>query len=181
MAAFLARRGTDEAVMQEHDIPPIDMVVVNLYPFEQTVASADCDLPMAIENIDIGGPTLMRAAAKNHAAVTVLVDSDDYASVLEEMAPGEGAVSEATRFRLAVKTFEHTARYDGAIANYLGALTTVGEHAGFPANHQPAIQESAEHALWRKSPPGCGILYRARRQRSLRGHREAAAGQGAVL
>ncbi len=129
---ILGRRGVDEAVMQQHDIPPIDMVVVNLYPFEQTVAKPDCDLPMAIENIDIGGPTLIRAAAKNHAAVTVLVDSDDYAGVLEEMAANGGAVSEATRFRLAVKTYEHTARYDGAIANYLGKLTEGDEPQAFP-------------------------------------------------
>ncbi|MCO6412820.1 MAG: bifunctional phosphoribosylaminoimidazolecarboxamide formyltransferase/IMP cyclohydrolase [Thiogranum sp.] len=120
---ILGRRGTDEAVMQEHAIAPIDLVVVNLYPFEETVARPDCDLPMAIENIDIGGPTLIRAAAKNHAAVTVVVDSADYAQVLQEMAANQGAVSDATRFRLAVKTFEHTARYDGAIANYLGTLT----------------------------------------------------------
>ena len=78
---ILGRRGTDEAVMREHGIPPIDMVVVNLYPFEQTVAKPDCDLATAIENIDIGGPTLLRAAAKNHAAVTVLVDADDYPQV----------------------------------------------------------------------------------------------------
>jgi len=129
---ILGRRGLDEAVMQEHGIPPIDMVVVNLYPFEQTVARPDCDLPMAIENIDIGGPTLIRAAAKNHAAVTVLVDSNDYAGVLEEMAANGGAVSEASRFRLAVKTFEHTARYDGAIANYLGRLTDGDEPQTFP-------------------------------------------------
>jgi len=129
---ILGRRGTDDAVMQEHGIPPIDMVVVNLYPFEQTVADPDCDLANAIENIDIGGPTLIRAAAKNHAAVTVLVDSTDYAKVLEEMAAGQGEVSAATRFRLAVKTFEHTARYDGAIANYLGTLTGNGEKETFP-------------------------------------------------
>jgi len=129
---ILGRRGIDDAVMQEHGIPPIDMVVVNLYPFEQTVANPDCDLATAIENIDIGGPTLIRAAAKNHAAVTVLVDSHDYAQVLEEMAANQGAVSETTRFRLAVKTFEHTARYDGAIANYLGTLTGDGEKETFP-------------------------------------------------
>ena len=74
---ILGRRGTDEAVMQEHGIAPIDLVVVNLYPFEQTVAKPDCDLATAIENIDIGGPTLIRAAAKNHAAVIVVVDSGD--------------------------------------------------------------------------------------------------------
>jgi len=129
---ILGRRGTDDAVMQEHDIPPIDMVVVNLYPFEQTIASPDCDLATAIENIDIGGPTLIRAAAKNHAAVTVLVDSADYPQVLEEMAANQGEVSAATRFGLAVKTFEHTARYDGAISNYLGSLTTGGEREVFP-------------------------------------------------
>jgi phosphoribosylaminoimidazolecarboxamide formyltransferase/IMP cyclohydrolase len=128
---ILGRRGTDDAVMQEHGIAPIDLVVVNLYPFEQTVARPDCDLPTAIENIDIGGPTLIRAAAKNHAAVTVVVDSHDYAQVLEEMSANKGAVSDATRFRLAVKTFEHTARYDGAIANYLGALGD-GETQAFP-------------------------------------------------
>ncbi len=129
---ILGRRGTDDAVMQEHGIGPIDMVVVNLYPFEQTVANPDCDLPTAIENIDIGGPALIRAAAKNHAAVTVIVDSADYASVLDEMKTNDGVVSDATRFRLAVKTFEHTARYDGAIANYLGALGADGEKQAFP-------------------------------------------------
>ena len=128
---ILGRRGTDEAVMAEHDIPPIDLVVVNLYPFEQTVAREDCDLPLAIENIDIGGPTMLRAAAKNHAAVTVVVDSDDYARVLDEIGEG-GSVSDATRYDLAVKTFEHTARYDGAIANYLGARTPGGETSAFP-------------------------------------------------
>ena len=129
---ILGRRGVDEAVMREHGIPPIDMVVVNLYPFEQTVARPDCDLETAIENIDIGGPTLIRAAAKNHAAVTVVVDSADYEQVLAEMTASQGSVSAATRFRLAVKTFEHTARYDGAIANYLGALTAQGEKQAFP-------------------------------------------------
>ena len=129
---ILGRRGIDEAVMQEHAIAPIDMVVVNLYPFEKTVAQPDCDLETAIENIDIGGPTLIRAAAKNHAAVTVIVDSADYEQVLAEMTASRGSVSAATRFRLAVKTFEHTARYDGAIANYLGMLTGKGEKQDFP-------------------------------------------------
>jgi len=128
---ILGRRGTDEGVMAEHDIPPIDMIVVNLYPFEATVANPDCDLPTAIENIDIGGPTMLRAAAKNHAAVTVVTDAADYGRILEEIAANSGAVSDATRFDLAVKTFEHTAHYDGAIANYLGARTT-GEVTDFP-------------------------------------------------
>jgi len=117
---ILGRRGTDDAVMAEHGIPPIDLICVNLYPFEKTVADPDCDIPTAIENIDIGGPTMLRAAAKNHAAVTVVVDAADYQRVIEEMDANGGAVTDATRFDLAVKTFEHTARYDGAIANWLG-------------------------------------------------------------
>ena len=129
---LLGRRGTDDAVMAKHDIPPIDMVVVNLYPFEQTIARDDCTLPMAIENIDIGGPTMLRAAAKNHADVTVVVDVADYVRVLEEMKNNDGAITPATRFDLAVKTFEHTARYDGAIANYLGKITACGENTAFP-------------------------------------------------
>ena len=131
-AGILGRRSTDDAVMDEQGIPPIDMVVVNLYPFEQTSTKPDCDLATAIENIDIGGPALLRAAAKNHAAVTVLVDSTDYQLVLEEMAVSEGGVCLETRFKLAVKAFEHTARYDGAIANYLGATTVEGERRAFP-------------------------------------------------
>jgi phosphoribosylaminoimidazolecarboxamide formyltransferase/IMP cyclohydrolase len=129
---ILARRDVDAGVMQEHDIPPIDMVVVNLYPFEQTVARADCDLSLAIENIDIGGPTLLRAAAKNHAAVAVVVDTADYAPVLQEMQQQAGQLSDATRYTLAVKTFEHTSRYDGAIANYLGSINDAGERTAFP-------------------------------------------------
>jgi phosphoribosylaminoimidazolecarboxamide formyltransferase/IMP cyclohydrolase len=129
---ILARRGLDEAVMAANGILPIDLVAVNLYPFEQTVARPDCDLPAAIENIDIGGPTLLRAAAKNHASVTVLVDSVDYSTVLEEMRAGNNTVSDATRYALAVKTFEHTARYDGAIANYLGTIGADGSRSDFP-------------------------------------------------
>ena len=119
---LLGRRGTDEAIMAEHDISPIDLVVVNLYPFEATIARDDCTLPMAIENIDIGGPTMLRAAAKNHAAVTVLIDPSDYDNVVSQIATN-GGVDNATRFDLAVKTFEHTAHYDGMIANYLGKIT----------------------------------------------------------
>ncbi|OOZ37809.1 bifunctional phosphoribosylaminoimidazolecarboxamide formyltransferase/IMP cyclohydrolase [Solemya velesiana gill symbiont] len=118
---ILGRRGTDDQVMADNGIAPIDMIVVNLYPFEQTVANPDCDLPTAIENIDIGGPTMLRAAAKNHTDVTVVVDATDYERILEEMFENNGEVTAATRFDLAVKTFEHTSNYDGAIANYLGA------------------------------------------------------------
>jgi len=129
---ILGRRGSDEAVMREHGIKPIDLVVVNLYPFERTVATPDCDLSTAIENIDIGGPTLLRAAAKNHAAVTVVTDPADYPLVLSEMAATGGGLKDAIRFDLAVRAFEHTARYDGAIANYLGRLVETEGMAGFP-------------------------------------------------
>src|SRR5512139_1909884 len=103
------------ATMKQHGIEPIDMVVVNLYPFEATVAKADCTLEDAIENIDIGGPTMLRSAAKNHADVTVLVDPSDYRVVLDEMRANSGAVGKATNFCLAVKVYQHTAAYDGAI------------------------------------------------------------------
>ncbi|MFZ1827831.1 MAG: bifunctional phosphoribosylaminoimidazolecarboxamide formyltransferase/IMP cyclohydrolase [Candidatus Competibacteraceae bacterium] len=132
---LLGRRGQDDAAMMQHDIPPINLLVVNLYPFEATVAKSDCTLPHAIENIDIGGPTMLRAAAKNHAAVTVVVDAGDYARVLGEMQAQNGTVSDATRFDLAVKVFEHTARYDGAIANYLGSIQTEGERDPFPRTY----------------------------------------------
>ncbi len=111
------------AKMQEHGIEPIDMVVVNLYPFEATVAKEGCSMEDAIENIDIGGPTMLRSAAKNNRDVTVIVDHADYAVVLDEMKNSGGAVSRETNFRLAVKVYQHTAAYDGAISNWLGART----------------------------------------------------------
>jgi len=119
------------AKMAEYGIEPIDMVVVNLYPFEATVAKPDCRLEDAIENIDIGGPTMLRSAAKNNRDVTVLVDHGDYAAVLEEMKASSGAVSRETNFRLAVKVYQHTAAYDGAISNWLGRRTGDGI-ADFP-------------------------------------------------
>ena len=119
---ILGRRGIDDGVMKDNDIAPIDLVVVNLYPFEATVAKEDCSLEDAIENIDIGGPAMVRATAKNHAFVSIIVDPDDYQRVLEELHNNEGIVSDATRFDLAVKAFEHTSNYDGMIANYLGRV-----------------------------------------------------------
>jgi phosphoribosylaminoimidazolecarboxamide formyltransferase/IMP cyclohydrolase len=129
---ILGRRGTDDAVMAEHGIGPIDLVVVNLYPFEKTIANPDCDLATAIENIDIGGPTMIRAAAKNHKDVAVVVDPADYALILSEMKNNDNTLSDELHFRLAVKTFEHTAGYDGAIANYLGAIGAEGSKQDFP-------------------------------------------------
>ncbi|MCF0254118.1 MAG: bifunctional phosphoribosylaminoimidazolecarboxamide formyltransferase/IMP cyclohydrolase [Duodenibacillus sp.] len=122
-AGILARRCVPEhmAAIAAHNIDPIDIVCVNLYPFEQTVARPDCTFPLAIENIDIGGPTMIRAAAKNHESVAVVVDPSDYGAVIDEI-KAAGAVSAATRQRLAVKVFCHTARYDAAISNYLTSL-----------------------------------------------------------
>jgi phosphoribosylaminoimidazolecarboxamide formyltransferase/IMP cyclohydrolase len=124
---ILARRQIDAHVMQAHNIPPIDLVVVNLYPFEATVAKPGCDLATAIENIDIGGPTMLRAAAKNNAWVAVVVNPADYDYILSEMKINGGALTQATRFDLAVRTYEHTAAYDGAIANYLGKIVSGSE------------------------------------------------------
>ena len=117
---LLGRRGMDEAVMDQHGITPIDLLVVNLYPFEKTIAGSDCSLDDAIENIDIGGPAMLRAAAKNHAGVAVLVDPADYQGVLDELRNNQGRLQHETRFRLAVKAFSHTAHYDTAISRYLG-------------------------------------------------------------
>jgi phosphoribosylaminoimidazolecarboxamide formyltransferase/IMP cyclohydrolase len=118
---ILGRRGQDDEIMHEHHINPIDLVVVNLYPFAATVARDDCDLPMAIENIDIGGPTMVRSAAKNHAHVGIVVNSSDYDQVLQEINAHQG-LTHKLRFDLALKAFEHTAAYDGMIANYLGTI-----------------------------------------------------------
>ncbi|MBM3302267.1 MAG: IMP cyclohydrolase [Deltaproteobacteria bacterium] len=109
--------------MEQHGIVPIDLVAVNLYAFEKTVASPDCTLEDAIENIDIGGPTLLRAAAKNYQYVTVIVDPSDYPRVIEEMRRSEGSVSRETNFRLAAKVFRVTHEYDRAITRYLEALS----------------------------------------------------------
>ncbi len=118
----LGRRGQDEAVMAEHGIDPIDMVVVNLYPFAQTVANPDCLLEDAVENIDIGGPTMVRSAAKNHKDVTIIVNAHDYDRVIAEMDANDTSLTHATRFDLAISAFEHTASYDGMIANYFGTM-----------------------------------------------------------
>ncbi|MBD2790905.1 bifunctional phosphoribosylaminoimidazolecarboxamide formyltransferase/IMP cyclohydrolase [Xenorhabdus sp. 42] len=119
---ILGRRGLDDEVMMQHQIAPIDMVVVNLYPFAQTVAKPGCTLEDAIENIDIGGPTMVRSAAKNHKDVTIVVNNRDYAKIIEEMDSHQNSLTHATRFDLAIKAFEHTAAYDSMIANYFGKL-----------------------------------------------------------
>ena len=120
------------ATMKAHGIENIDMVVVNLYPFEATVAKADCTLEDAIENIDIGGPTMLRSAAKNNSDVTVITDPADYRTVLDEMRSSGGSVAKETNFRLAVKVYQTTAAYDGAISNWLGKKLSADD-AQFPS------------------------------------------------
>ena len=130
---ILARRDSAAhmSAIRDAGIAPIDLIVVNLYPFQATVADPDCRLEDAIENIDIGGPALLRSAAKNHAGVAVVADPADYARVLEELR-AHGEVSAATRFALATKAFAHTAAYDGAIANYLSSLDAHGKRGAWP-------------------------------------------------
>ena len=123
---ILGRRGIDEGIMSQHGINAIDMVVVNLYPFEKTVANKDCSLEDAVENIDIGGPTMVRAAAKNHAHVNIVVNAADYSKILHELTAHGGCTTYKTRFDLAIKAYEHTAAYDGAIANYFGRMVEGG-------------------------------------------------------
>ncbi len=127
---ILARRGTDDAVMQQHGITPIDLVVVNLYPFEQTVANPTCVFDDAIENIDIGGPAMIRASAKNHAHVAIVVDPADYAGVLNEIEAS--GITGATRRALATKAYAHTSRYDAMVSGYLSSLDADGKRSVFP-------------------------------------------------
>ncbi|WP_018151286.1 bifunctional phosphoribosylaminoimidazolecarboxamide formyltransferase/IMP cyclohydrolase [Leeia oryzae] len=131
---ILGRRDLESHVakMAEHDIGNIDLVCVNLYPFEATIAKPDCSFEDAIENIDIGGPAMVRSAAKNHAHVAIVTDAEDYETLTAEMAANDGALSLKTRQALAKKAFSHTAAYDGAISNYLTALTEDGEKQSFP-------------------------------------------------
>jgi phosphoribosylaminoimidazolecarboxamide formyltransferase/IMP cyclohydrolase len=119
----LGRRGIDEAVMRAHDIEPIDLLAVNLYPFAATVARPDCSYEDAVDNIDIGGPAMVRAAAKNHASVTVVVDPGDYRELLDELAANQGGTNVAMRQKLAAKAFAHTAQYDAMVSAYFtGAI-----------------------------------------------------------
>ncbi len=155
---ILGRRGTDDAVMAEHGIQPIDMVVVNLYPFKQTVADPNCDLPTAIENIDIGGPTMVRSAAKNHKDVAIVVNASSYQTVLEEMQSNNGQLSYATRYDLMVQAFEHTAQYDGMIANHFGARNTRNEARTF-ANTYNVQYRKAQDMRYGENPHQQAAFY----------------------
>ncbi len=136
---LLGRRGTDDAVMAEHGIAPIDLLVVNLYPFRETIAQPGCDLDTAIENIDVGGPAMVRGAAKNHAHVAVVVDPADYPSLAAELDAQEASLAPATCFRLAAKAFAHTSEYDAAIAAYLARQGR--EDDRFPPRIAPAFSK----------------------------------------
>ncbi|MGE5467204.1 MAG: bifunctional phosphoribosylaminoimidazolecarboxamide formyltransferase/IMP cyclohydrolase [Ignavibacteria bacterium] len=151
------------ATMKEHDIPTIDLVVVNLYPFAATIAKKDCTLEDAIENIDIGGPTMVRAAAKNHGneagGVGIVTDPEDYAPVLAELKSNGGALSYKTRFDLAKKAFTHTARYDGQIANWLTSLDEENKPTTFPNRLQLAF-DKVDTMRYGENPHQSAAFYR---------------------
>ncbi|MFA5677597.1 MAG: bifunctional phosphoribosylaminoimidazolecarboxamide formyltransferase/IMP cyclohydrolase [Pseudomonas sp.] len=160
---ILGRRDRDGAVMTEHGIKPIDMVVVNLYPFAATVAKPGCTLPDAIENIDIGGPTMVRSAAKNHKDVAIVVNASDYDSVLGSLK--DGGLTYAQRFDLALKAFEHTAAYDGMIANYLGTIDqsrdtlSTEDRAAFPRTFNSQFIK-AQDMRYGENPHQSAAFYR---------------------
>jgi phosphoribosylaminoimidazolecarboxamide formyltransferase/IMP cyclohydrolase len=154
---LLGRRGVDEAVMAQHGIAPIDLLVVNLYPFAATVARPGCSYAEAVENIDIGGPAMLRAAAKNHAAVLVVVDPADYAGLIAEFERHDGGSEFATRARLAAKAFAHTAAYDSMVAAYLSGQQPAG--AQFPAT-LPLLLQKAQDLRYGENPHQHAALYR---------------------
>ena len=155
---LLGRRGVDDAVMKEHQIGPIELLVVNLYPFAATVAKPGCTYEQAIENIDIGGPAMVRAAAKNHASVAVVVDPSDYSSILDEIATREGGTTLATRSHLAAKAFAHTARYDSMVSSYLLARHTIPQEQ-FP-DVLPLVFDKAQDLRYGENPHQRAAFYR---------------------
>lgn len=158
---ILARRDfpAHMAALEQHHIPTIDMVVVNLYPFQATVAKGDCTLEDAIENIDIGGPTMLRSSAKNHKDVVVICDPLDYQCVLEEMKAQKGTVSYKTKFSLAKKVFAHTAQYDGAITNYLTSLNENNTRNEFPQTLNLQV-EKVQEMRYGENPHQSAAFYR---------------------
>jgi phosphoribosylaminoimidazolecarboxamide formyltransferase/IMP cyclohydrolase len=155
---LLGRRGVDEEVMALHQIEPIDLLVVNLYPFAETVARPDCTYPEAVENIDIGGPAMLRAAAKNHDAVAVAVDPADYRTILDELEKNDGRTSLVTRSRLAAKAFAHTARYDTMVASFLGGAHNVASER-FPTT-LPLVFNKAYDLRYGENPHQHAAFYR---------------------
>jgi phosphoribosylaminoimidazolecarboxamide formyltransferase/IMP cyclohydrolase len=159
-----------EAQIAELGIPRIDLVVVNLYPFRETVASHGVTLPDAVEKIDIGGPSLVRAAAKNHARVAVVVDPDDYGAVVAELRGG--GIGDATRQRLALKAFRHTAAYDAAIACHLPALVQDGRPAVAAGVAEQLLQAAEIPLRYGENPHQWGVLARAQPPRGLASARQ---------
>lgn len=155
---ILGRRGIDDRVMTEHGIKPIDMVVVNLYPFADTVADPNCELATAVENIDIGGPTMLRSAAKNHRDVAVVVNASDYAAVAGELQENNAQLAYQTRYELMVRAFEHTASYDGMIANHFGGRDTENLPKGF-ANTYNAQYRKAQDMRYGENPHQQAAFY----------------------
>jgi phosphoribosylaminoimidazolecarboxamide formyltransferase/IMP cyclohydrolase len=155
---LLGRRGVDDAVMTLHQISPIDLLVVNLYPFAETVARPNCGYAEAIEHIDIGGPAMLRAAAKNHESVSVVVDPTDYASVLQELEANAGCTSLELRSRLAAKAFAHTARYDTMVASYLADRHRV-ETERFPTT-LPLVFDKVQDLRYGENPHQNAAFYR---------------------
>ncbi len=155
---LLGRRGVDDAVMTLHQIAPIDLLVVNLYPFAETVAKPNCGYAEAIEHIDIGGPAMLRAAAKNHESVAVVVDPADYSLLLEELAQQQGCTTLTLRSRLAAKAFAHTARYDTMVASYLAQRHPV-ETERFPKT-LPLVFDKAQDLRYGENPHQKAAFYR---------------------
>jgi phosphoribosylaminoimidazolecarboxamide formyltransferase/IMP cyclohydrolase len=155
---LLGRRGVDDEVMRTHDIPPIDLLVVNLYPFAATIARPGCTYAEAIENIDIGGPAMVRAAAKNHESVTVAVDPRDYAAILRDLEANDGCTSIDTRARLAAKAYAHTAQYDTMVATYLLAREDAGTE-GLP-DTLPLVFTKARELRYGENPHQRAAFYR---------------------
>ncbi len=155
---LLGRRGVDDAVMEKHDIPRIDLLAVNLYPFAATVAKPDCTYAEAIENIDIGGPAMVRAASKNHESVTVIVDPADYSHVLADLEANDGATSIDTRTELAAKAFAHTAKYDTMVSAYLLGREAHGDES-FP-DTLPLVFEKVQDLRYGENPHQRAAFYR---------------------
>ncbi len=160
---LLGRAGTDDAVMAEHGIAPIDLLVLNLYPFESVTAKAGCTLAEAVENIDIGGPAMLRSAAKNFARVAVATSPDQYAGLLAELDAHDGSLSAAKRFALSVAAFNRVAQYDAAISNYLSAVgdtsTEVPVRGEYPAQMNSTFVKVMD-LRYGENPHQSGVFYR---------------------
>ncbi len=160
---LLGRAGTDDAVMAQHGIAAIDLLVLNLYPFESVTAKADCTLADAVENIDIGGPAMLRSAAKNFARVAVATSPDQYDALLAELAANDGQLSAAKRFELSVAAFNRVAQYDAAISNYLSAVTDTSAAVPVRSEYPAQMNSSFIKVMdlrYGENPHQSGVFYR---------------------